>query len=91
VRTRLQNDQRASTNTGTVYEIRKWFDDHVCLYTDDTRVSEVAGQRPDVVIAATYFRDRRDQQAFAWDIVGRRDVVTGLVGDLGKSVHHRRQ
>jgi hypothetical protein len=71
-----------------VYELRKWFDNYACLYTDDARVKEVAGKSPQLAIAASYFRGMREQQPFAWDIVGRPDDLAGLVDKVGKRHPH---
>ena len=61
-----------------VYELRKWYDDSDCLYTDDQRVKDLAIRSPDVQIVGTYFRTGREIRPFAWDIVGRRAALENL-------------
>ncbi len=63
-----------------VYELRKWFDDGECLYTDDRRVKDLAVQTPDLRIVGTYFRSPAAHQPFAWDIVGDRKALAGIAG-----------
>lgn len=68
-----------------VYEVRKWFDDSDCLYTDDSRVKDLALGSADLHIVATYFRTTKAQQPFAWDIVGKRDLVKEIAARFQSS------
>jgi len=61
-----------------IYEVRKWFDDCDCLYTDDRRVKDLAIQTGELQIVGTYFKSTREHQPFAWDIVGPHNLVSGL-------------
>jgi hypothetical protein len=63
-----------------VYELRKWFDDGDCLYTDDRRVKDLAIQSPNLRVVGTYFRSVADRQPFAWDIVGDPQALAGIAG-----------
>jgi hypothetical protein len=67
-----------------VYELRKWFDDGECLYTDDRRVKDLAVRTPDLRIVGTYFRSTSDRQPFAWDIVGDRKALAGIAGRFNR-------
>ncbi len=58
-----------------VYELRRWFDDADCLYTDDQRVKDLALRSPELRVIGTYFRTVGEKRPFAWDIVGRRDEL----------------
>lgn len=68
-----------------VYEVRDWFDNCTCLYTDDRRIKDMAVTTPDLKVATSYFRNPQDHQAFAWDIVGAHDVLTGIATRFGSS------
>jgi len=61
-----------------IYEVRKWFDDCDCLYTDDRRVKDLAIQTGELQIVGTYFKSTREHQPFAWDIVGPHNLVSSL-------------
>jgi hypothetical protein len=60
------------------YELRSWYEDRSCLYTDDPRVKDLAVLSPDLMVVSSYFKTTRAQQPFAWDIVGASDVVSGI-------------
>lgn len=60
------------------YELRSWYEDRSCLYTDDPRVKDLAVLSPDLTVVSSYFKTTRAQQPFAWDIVGTTDVVGGI-------------
>jgi hypothetical protein len=66
-----------------VYELRPWSDTTHCLYTDDSRIKELAARSPELRIVGTYFRTLREATPFAWDIVGSRDDLYGLTKTLG--------
>jgi len=66
-----------------VYEVRKWFDDDECLYTDDRRVKDLAILAPDLRIVGRYFRATNESQPFAWDIVGRADALEAIAKRFG--------
>ena len=53
------------------YELRSWYEDRSCLYTDDPRVKDLAVLSPDLTVVSSYFKTTRAQQPFAWDIVRR--------------------
>lgn len=67
-----------------VYELRTWFDKRTCLYTDDRRVKDLALATPDLQVIASYFRTPKDQQPFAWDIVGQPEVLAGIAHRFGQ-------
>ena len=69
-----------------VYELRRWFDQFDCLYTDDQRVRDMALRSPDLQIAARYFRAVDERQPFAWDIVGPPDRLAVIATTFGKRV-----
>ena len=60
------------------YELRSWYEDRSCLYTDDPRVKDLAVLSPDLTVVSSYFKTTRAQQPFAWDIVGAADGVGGI-------------
>lgn len=60
------------------YELREWFENNGCLYTNDRRVKDLAIQSSDLTVVATYFKSVADGQPFAWDIVGPRPRLAGL-------------
>ncbi len=60
------------------YELRSWYENHTCLYTDDPRVKDLAVLSPDLTIVSTYFKNRSAPLPFAWDIVGNREVLAGV-------------
>ncbi len=60
------------------YELRSWYEDRACLYTDDPRVKDLAVLSPDLTVVSTYFKTLRSPQPFAWDIVGASDVLSGV-------------
>lgn len=60
------------------YELRSWYEDRSCLYTDDPRVKDLAVLSSDLTVVSAYFKTSRAQQPFAWDIVGASDVVSGV-------------
>ena len=59
------------------YELRDWYDD-CCLYTDDRRVKDLAVQSSELTVVASYFKSLKEMQPFAWDIVGPRQVLSGI-------------
>ena len=61
-----------------VYELRKWYEDSECLYTDDQRVKDLAIRSPELRVVGTYFRSGRDVRPFAWDIVGHRSALENI-------------
>lgn len=65
-----------------VYELRTWFDNFDCMYTDDPRLKELAIRSPELRIAARYYRTTNDAEPFAWDIVGEPDVLAGIAAGL---------
>jgi len=67
-----------------VYEVRSWFDNFDCLYTDDARLKELAIRSPELRIAARYYRTTGETEPFAWDIVGEPDVLAGIAAGLRK-------
>jgi hypothetical protein len=67
-----------------VYELRAWFDNRSCLYTDDRRIKDLALRSPDLQIIATYFRNAADHQPFAWDIVGQPEILTVIAHRFGQ-------
>lgn len=67
-----------------IYEIRDWADGQGCLYTDDRRVRDMAVQSSELRIIGRYFRSAQDRQPFAWDIVGRPDIVGSLAARFGQ-------
>lgn len=73
-----------------VYEVRDWFGDRKCLYTDDPQVKDIALKSRNLAIAAAYFRTLHESQAFAWDIVGRPDALAGVVTDCRRRRSRRR-
>jgi hypothetical protein len=60
------------------YELRSWYEDRSCLYTDDPRVKDLAVLSPDLTVVSSYFKTRGARQPFAWDIVGASDVLGGI-------------
>lgn len=60
------------------YEVRSWYEDRSCLYTDDPRVKDLAVLSPDLTVVSAYFKTAAARQPFAWDIVGAADVVRGV-------------
>lgn len=72
-----------------VYELRKWFDDGECLYTDDRRVKDLAIRTPDLRIVGTYFDSRSALQPFAWDIVGDPRALAGIAGRFSMRSRNR--
>lgn len=72
-----------------VYELRKWFDDGECLYTDDRRVKDLAIRTPDLRIVGTYFRSTSERQPFAWDIVGDPQALAGIAGRFNRRTQTR--
>lgn len=60
------------------YELRTWSEEDDCLYTDDQRIKDLAIKSGDMRIVARYFRTSSERQPFAWDIIGKRDVMTGI-------------
>ena len=60
------------------YELRTWYEDRSCLYTDDPRVKDLAVLSPDLTVVSTYFKTPQAKQPFAWDIVGSPDVLGGV-------------
>jgi hypothetical protein len=60
------------------YELRDWYENSSCLYTNDRRVKDLAMQTQDLSIVASYFKSVTESQPFAWDIVGPRTVLTGI-------------
>lgn len=60
------------------YELRSWYDDRSCLYTDDPRVKDLAVLSSDLTVVSSYFKTSRAHQPFAWDIVGATEVVGGV-------------
>ena len=66
-----------------VYELRPWFDELTCLFTDDQRVKDLAVQSPELRVAAAYFRRADEIQPFAWDIVGPRAVLEDIAARFG--------
>lgn len=60
------------------YELRSWYEDGSCLYTDDPRVKDLAVLSPELRVVSTYFKTPRAPQPFAWDIIGAPDVVSGV-------------
>jgi hypothetical protein len=74
-----------------VYELRRWFNDADCLYTDDRRVKDLALRSPDLRVIATYFRTPAESRPFAWDIVGAREELASLARSFQRSAStHRR-
>jgi hypothetical protein len=65
-----------------IYELRKWYGDLECLYTDDRRVKDLALREPNLQIIASYFRTPAELQPFAWDIVGPRDSIAPIAGQF---------
>ena len=63
-----------------VYELRPWFEDDDCLYTDDPRLKDMAVQSPGLHVTASYFRTPADRVPFAWDIVGEHGVLAEIAG-----------
>jgi hypothetical protein len=74
-----------------VYELRSWFDNCVCLYTDDPRVKDLAARSPELQVATAYFRRSRDLQPFAWDIVGRSELLEDIAGRFSSRAGARRR
>jgi hypothetical protein len=70
------------------YELRSWYEDRSCLYTDDPRVKDLAVLSPDLTVVSTYFKTSRAQQPFAWDIVGAPEVVSGVFQRFSERVGH---
>ena len=60
------------------YELRDWYENRTCLYTDDPRLKDFAMTSSDLVVVGRYFKSPRDMQPFAWDIVGPRNVLAGI-------------
>jgi hypothetical protein len=60
------------------YELRDWFEECGCLYTNDQRVKDLAVQSGDLSVVARYFKSPSELQPFAWDIVGPRPVLSGI-------------
>ncbi|HEX6507577.1 MAG TPA: hypothetical protein VF221_08095 [Chloroflexota bacterium] len=60
------------------YELRGWYEDGCCLYTDDPRVKDLAARSRDLTIVSTYFRSAGAHQPFAWDIVGAKEVLADI-------------
>jgi hypothetical protein len=71
------------------YELRSWYEDRACLYTDDPRVKDLAVLSPDLTVVSTYFKSAQAAQPFAWDIVGSSDVLAGVSSRF--SVRGRRE
>jgi hypothetical protein len=67
-----------------VYEVRSWFDNFDCLYTDDPRLKELAIRSPELRIAARYYRTTSETEPFAWDIVGEPAVLAGIAAGRRK-------
>ncbi len=67
-----------------IYEIRPWFDNRECLYTDDPRLKDLAIQSPELQIASTYYRTLRESEPFAWDIVGERSLLASIAAGRSK-------
>ena len=67
-----------------VYEVRSWFDNFDCMYTDDPRLKELAIRSPELRIAARYYRTPSESEPFAWDIVGEPGVLAGIAAGLRK-------
>lgn len=65
-----------------VYELRKWFDDSECLFTDDQRVKELAVRSPRLRVTSRYFRGPDERHPFAWDIVGDRQALADIAGSF---------
>ena len=65
-----------------VYEVRKWFDGHECLYTDDRRIKDMAILAPDLEIVGRYFRVTDQSQPFAWDIVGSAEALAAVAASF---------
>ena len=63
-----------------IYELRRWYGDFECLYTDDRRIKDIALQNPELQITATYFKTPSELQPFAWDIIGPRDSIEPIAG-----------
>jgi hypothetical protein len=59
-----------------LYELRKWSESDACLYTDDSRVKDLAIRDPGLQVVASYFRALKDRTPFAWDIVGPEALVS---------------
>jgi hypothetical protein len=60
------------------YELRSWYEDRDCLYTDDPRVRDLATRSTELQVVSAYFRSRQARQPFAWDIVGAPEVLAGI-------------
>jgi hypothetical protein len=60
------------------YELRDWYDNSGCLYTNDRRVKDLALQSGELSVVATYFKSVTESQPFAWDIVGPRPMLAGI-------------
>jgi hypothetical protein len=74
------------------YELRGWYEDHGCLYTNDRRVKDLALGSADLTVVARYFKSIREYQPFAWDIVGPRTVLAGISKQFASTTnpsHHR--
>lgn len=61
-----------------VYELRRWFNDADCLYTDDQRVKDLALRSPELRVIGSYFRTPTERRPFAWDIVGSRNELADI-------------
>lgn len=74
-----------------MYELRPWFGTWHCLYTDDPNLKDFAVRSPDLHIATSYFRGKGDTNPFAWDIVGRPELVAEVAGRFSSRRGARRR
>jgi hypothetical protein len=65
-----------------IYELRKWYGDLECLYTDDRRVKDLALREPGLEIIASYFKTPAELQPFAWDIIGPHEFIAPIAGQF---------
>jgi hypothetical protein len=73
------------------YELRDWYENRTCLYTDDVRVKDLVMSSSDLtIIVGRYFKSPRDLQPFAWDIIGPRHLLAGISKRFASTAVSRR-
>jgi hypothetical protein len=68
-----------------VYELRKWFGDEYCLFTDDPRLRDYVVRQREVRIVGRYFKDLGTRIPIAWDICGERATLVELARRFERS------
>lgn len=76
-------------DSAMVYELREWFNNDQCLYTDDSRVKDLAVLSSGLRIASVYFKDAASRQPFAWDIVGDKRALGDVARRFGSGRRSR--